>query len=111
VAAFLAGFADDIVFTVPGHALVSGTFTKQSFLSMLTPMARVDRGTFHEEILDVIANNHHGIILLLHRLQRGGRHYEYRTSHVVTFEGGLISAWWEHPGSIAELERAWGPAE
>lgn len=109
LAAFLAAFADDIVFTVPGSAAVSGSFTKETFLEMLRPVARVEPGSFSEEILDVIANDQHGIVLLIHRLRRDGRWHEYRTAHVVTFAGGVITAWWEHPGSMAELEAAWGP--
>jgi ketosteroid isomerase-like protein len=111
LATFLAGCTDGVVFTVPGRAAVSGTFTKATFLDMARPMARADPGTFHEEILDVIANDDHGIVLLSHRLRRDGRRYEYRTAHVVRFSGGLIAAWWEHPGSPAELEAAWGPLD
>lgn len=109
VAGFLAGFGEGAVFTVPGRAAVSGTFTKATFAGMARAASVADPGSFREDIVDVIANDEHGIVLLNHRLRRAGVAHEYRTAHVVTFSGGLIAAWWEHPGSLAELEAAWGP--
>ncbi|HEU5004277.1 MAG TPA: nuclear transport factor 2 family protein [Actinomycetota bacterium] len=110
VTGFLSGCADDVVFSVPGHAAVSGTFTKATFAGMARAAAVAEPGSFREDIVDVIANDEHGIVLLNHRLRRAGVAFAYRTAHVMTFSGGLISSWWEHPGSVAELEAAWGPA-
>lgn len=109
LAGFLAGFTDDAVFTVPGGSAVSGTFTKATFAGMAHAASAAEPGSFREDIVDVIANDEHGIVLLNHRLRRAGVAHEYRTAHVVTFAGDRIDAWWEYPGSPSELEAAWGP--
>jgi ketosteroid isomerase-like protein len=105
---FLAACTDDIVFTVPGNAAVSGTWTKWTFRRMLVPAATVSGGTLRQTITHVIANDDQGMLLLDHRLEREGRPHAYRTAHIVRFRGSLLCAWTEHPGSLAELEEAWG---
>jgi ketosteroid isomerase-like protein len=106
---FLGACTDDIVFTVPGNSAVSGTWTKWTFRTMVEPARTVSRGTLRQRITHVIANDDQGILLLDHRLEREGRPYAYRTAHLVRFRQDLLCAWTEHPGSLAELEGAWGP--
>lgn len=106
--AFLAGCTDDVTFTVPGEAAVSGEFTKPTFMQMLAPVGERSGGTFREEVLDVFANDEHGVLLLRHIFTRDGAAREYRTAHVVELRDGRISKWREHPGSMAEFEAAWG---
>lgn len=107
---FFAGCTDDSSFTVPGNALVSGVYTKTSFLAMLgNAMGRLG-GTFEEHVLDVFANDEHGVLMLVHKFTRDGQPREYRTSHIVEFRDGQISKWTEHPGSLREFDDAWGAA-
>ena len=105
---FLAACTDDIVFTVPGTSAVSGTWTKWTFRKMMEAPATVSGGTLRQRITHVIANDDQGILLLDHRLERQGRPHAYRTAHIVRFRGSQVCAWTEHPGSLAELEEAWG---
>jgi len=108
---FLAACTDDIVFTVPGNSAVSGTFTRWTFRNMLRPAVERSGGTLRQDILHVIANDDHGVLLVEHRLERDGIPYRYRTAHLVEFRGTLLCAWTEHPGSLRELEEAWGSTE
>jgi len=55
-----------------------------------------------------LQNDDHGILMLHHEFDREGQHREYLTAHAIEFAGGAISAWEERPGSMAELEAAWG---
>jgi hypothetical protein len=48
-------------------------------------------GTFREEVVDVFANDDHGVLLLLHTFERDGVHREYRTAHIIEFGGTAIS--------------------
>jgi ketosteroid isomerase-like protein len=105
---FLEGCTDDVTFTVPGHAAVSGSFTKGTFVDLIGIVMSRSAGTFQEDVLDVFANDDHGVLLLLHHFDREGRHFEYRTAHVVTFDGDKVASWEERPGSMAEFEAAWG---
>jgi ketosteroid isomerase-like protein len=106
---FLDGCTDDVTFVVPGEAAVSGTFTKATFMDLLAPVMERSGGTFQEEVLDVFANDDHGLVLLHHTFDRDGEPREYRTAHIVELRDGQISAWAEHPGSLREFEQAWGP--
>src|SRR5262249_10582545 len=108
VPGFLEGCTDDVTFVVPGEAAVSGSFTKPTFMELIAPVMERSGGTFQEDVLDVFANDDHGVVLLLHHFDREGEHREYRTAHIVTFRDGRIATWEEHPGSIAEFEAAWG---
>jgi ketosteroid isomerase-like protein len=108
IAGFLAGCTDDATFTVPGDAAVSGVVSKGTFEPWIIGVLTRTEGTFQEHVLDVFANDDHGVLLLHHKFEREGRHREYRTAHIVEFRDGLISRWEEHPGSLREFEDAWG---
>jgi hypothetical protein len=60
--------------------------------------------------VDVVANEEHGVLLLLHRFERGGQPRAYRTLHRCELRDGLIARWEEYPGSLEEFEDAWGTA-
>jgi ketosteroid isomerase-like protein len=107
LAGFLAGCTDDVTFTVPGTTLVSGVFTKETFVPWISSVMAASAGTFREEVLDVFANDQHGVLLLRHEFDRGGKR-EYRTAHICALSNGKIARWTEHPGSQAEFEAAWG---
>jgi ketosteroid isomerase-like protein len=106
--AFLAGCAADVTFTVPGATAVSGVFTRDQFTDWIVGVIGRTGGTFQEHVLDVFANDDHGVLLLHHEFDRDGEHREYRTAHVIEFRDGMLAAWTEHPGSLGEFEVAWG---
>jgi len=110
VAGFLAGCTDDATFHVPGNTPFSGVVTKAEFEPWIIGVMTRAEGTFQEHVLDVFANDEHGVLLLLHEFDREGRHRQYRTAHIVEFRHGRISRWEEHPGSMSEFESAWGTA-
>lgn len=105
---FLDGCTDDVTFIVPGNTPGSGTFTKSTFMDWITGVLGQTEGTFQEHVLDVFANDEHGILMLHHGFDRNGEHREYLTAHAVQLRDGRISAWEERPGSLAEFEAAWG---
>jgi ketosteroid isomerase-like protein len=109
IGGFLDGCIDAVTFLVPGQAAVSGSFTKATFGDLLAPVMERSGGTFREEVLDVFANDEHGVLLLHHYFERDGKARSYGTLHIVEFENGKIASWREYPGSLAEFEEAWGP--
>ncbi len=44
-------------------------------------------------MLDVFANDEHGLMPLHHEFDREGVHREYRTTHILELQRGLISKW------------------
>lgn len=109
---FLNGCTDDATFTVPGPNQItrgqpSAVFTKATFGDLVTPVMQISSGTFSEEVVDVVANDEHGVLLLVHRLQRDGKPVEYRTTHIVQLRNGNITTWREWPGDNAVFALAW----
>jgi ketosteroid isomerase-like protein len=105
---FLDGCTDDVTFTVPGKLPVSGTFTKGTFVEWISGVIGRTNGTFREDVLDVFANDEHGILLLHHEFDRAGARWQYETAHVVSFRDGRIASWEERPNSLDQFEEAWG---
>ncbi len=105
---FLAGCHDGVTFTVPGNTPGSGTFTKEQFPEWIMGVLSATGGTFREHVLDVFANDDHGVLLLEHAFDREGIHRQYRTAHIVDLNDGVITSWTEPPGSLREFEEAWG---
>ncbi|HET6873690.1 MAG TPA: nuclear transport factor 2 family protein [Acidimicrobiales bacterium] len=105
---FLDGCTDDVSFHVPGNTPGSGVFDKSSFFTWIGAVMETAAGTFQEHVLDVFANDDHGLLELRHELDRAGAHRVYLTAHAVELRDGLISRWEERPGSMAEFESAWG---
>lgn len=105
---FLAGCTAEVTFTVPGNTPGSGTFDRDAFPDWIVGVLGQTGGTFREYVLDVFANDEHGLMLLHHEFDRGGVHREYGTAHILELRDGQISKWTEHPGSMREFEAAWG---
>ncbi len=108
LAGFLAGCSDDVQFTVPGNTQGSDTFSKAQFPDWIVSVLEQTGGTFKEKVLEVIANDEHGILMLHHSFVREGIPREYGTAHVVGLRDGVITSWKEWPGSMPEFEEAWG---
>ena len=108
LAGFLDGCTDDVIFAVPGYAYSSGTYSRDEFVPWISDVIGRTGGTFQEDIIDVVANDERGVLLLVHTFERDGTRHEYQTAHLVHFQDGRIARWIEHPGSMREFEDAWG---
>jgi ketosteroid isomerase-like protein len=107
---FLATCTDDVTFSVPGSNAMSGEWNREGFAGeFVQRLMGHTQGTFREEIVELVANDDHGVLLLDHHFERGGKAVDYRTAHVIAFRNGKISAWREWPGDMAKFEEAWTP--
>lgn len=108
VEGFLATCTDDVVFTVPGNNVMTGEYDKAGFArDFISRFMAYTKGDFREDIVDLVANDEHGVLLLEHHVGHDGRTAEYRTSHVVTFRDGRIASWREWPGDLTAFDAAW----
>src|SRR3954451_15394451 len=84
---------DDVTWEVPGRSLAAARYAgKSGLLDMVRRATELSGGTFREEILDLVANDERGIVLVVQRLVRAGRMIEYRTAHLWEIRGGKFSA-------------------
>jgi ketosteroid isomerase-like protein len=107
--AYLQPCAQDFAFHVPGNGGIAGTYSGRDGLYDLAGKAMgITDGTFQEEVEDVLANDHHAVVLALHRFTRGGTLREYRTAHVYDLREGKLTRCFEQPRDPAAFDQAWG---
>ncbi len=98
---------ESMVYKVPGSIPTSGTYINQTFGKLVDMTMEMSNGSFRETPVDFVANDNHGVVLLIHSLERNGRQIEYRTCHRWTIRNGKFVAWEEYPGSEEEFNKAW----
>jgi ketosteroid isomerase-like protein len=98
---------DDMTFAVPGKTPFSGIHTKATFPKWIEQVWSISGGTFREIPYRIIANDHHGVVLLDHYLTRHGREIHYRVNHIWQIRDGMFTAWEEWPGDEDTFTTAW----
>jgi ketosteroid isomerase-like protein len=89
VATVMGLATDDITYHVSGRGRVSGDYSgKGEVLGFFGKLMELSGGTFHLEVLDILANSEHGITLTMERGQREGRTLENRAVHVWDIRDG-----------------------
>src|ERR1019366_5274271 len=107
---YLRPCTEHFTFNVPGRGALAGSFRGKEGVSDLARRAmEISNGTFHEEVEDVLVNDHHAVVLCRQRFTRDGQSKDYRTAHVYEIADSKLAACWEHPRDQAELDDAWGP--
>ena len=101
-------FADDIVWHVGGRSPLAGDYRgPDEVLRFLGQTMEMTGGSFSLEIHDLLANEEHGIALVVARGQRNGRTLEDRAVHVLHLQGGKVTEFWAHPGDQYAVDEFW----
>jgi ketosteroid isomerase-like protein len=101
-------FADDIVWHVPGRSPMSGDYKGvQEVLAFLGKSMEETQGTFGLEIHDLLADEEHGVALVVARGQREGKSLEDRQVHVLHLRDGKVTEFWAHPGDQYAIDEFW----
>ena len=109
---YLQPCTEDFTFHVPGKGGISGEFIgRQGVLELAGKAMEITGGTFQEEVEDVLANDHHAVVLARHRFTRGGKSMDYRTAHVYDVHDGKLQHCYEQPRDPASFHKAWGSSE
>ena len=108
---YLRACTDSFTFNVPGSGAIAGVYRGKVGLYELARKAmETTGGTFHEQVEDVLANDHHAVVLARHSFTRQGESKEYLTAHVYDVREGRLAACWECPRDQAMFDDAWGAA-
>jgi ketosteroid isomerase-like protein len=103
-----AFFADDIVWHVPGRSPMSGDYKgAQEVMGFLGKSMEQTRGTFGLEVHDLLADDEHGVALVVARGQREGKTLEDRQVHVLHLREGKVTEFWAHPGDQYAIDEFW----
>jgi ketosteroid isomerase-like protein len=106
---YLNPCTEDFSFNIPGHGSIAGSWRGKDGMNELARTAmELTHGTFREEVEDVLANDHHAVVLARHQFTRDGQSKEYRTAHVYDVRDGKLAQCWEQPQDLSTFDAAWG---
>lgn len=106
---YWAACREDFTFNVPGRSRVAGSYKgRAEFMRLIGAVMELSSGQFEEEVVDVLANDSHGVVLAIHRFSRNGAPKEYQTAHVYDIRDGKLAECWEQPRDPAVFDAAWG---
>ena|SRR5579864_5337018 len=106
---YLKPCTEDFSFNIPGHGSIAGSWQgKQGLYELARTAMEVTRGSFREDVEDVLANGHHAVVLARHQFTRDGVARDYRTAHVYEVRDGKLAKCWEQPQNSAIFDAAWG---
>jgi ketosteroid isomerase-like protein len=109
VEGYLAACTDDVAFHIPGEGGISGTWTgRQGLYDLAGKAMSLTAGTFREDVIDVLANDQHAVVLARHYFTRDGSPKDYQTVHVYHVRDGKLAECFEHPRDPAQFHDAWG---
>jgi ketosteroid isomerase-like protein len=84
-------FAEDAVWTVPGHGVMAGTYRgREAIFRFLAKLPRQTGGTYHSELIDVLASEERAAALYRARGERHGRTLELDQLLLFRIEGSLV---------------------
>jgi uncharacterized protein len=105
---YLRYCTDDISFHVPGRSQVSGLFSRTQFVTpFIESVIELTDGTFRETVLDIVAHDRRGVVLVEHEFERRNRHYKYRSAHVYEIRDGQLAEFREYPEDLYAFDEAW----
>lgn len=89
-------FAEDIVWHVPGHSPLAGTYKgKEEVFGFFMKLGELTQGSFSFEFHDFLANDEHGVAMVQARAQRDGKTLDEKAVHVwhISPEGKATEFW------------------
>jgi ketosteroid isomerase-like protein len=94
VPALLALLTHDVRYHISGRSLVSGDYVgHDGVVKLLTKFNELSEGTFSVQVLDILANDQHGVAFTMERARRNGRTLENRAVHVYEFAEKVRRFW------------------
>jgi uncharacterized protein len=87
--------ADDVLWHSPGHSQLAGDYTGiPAVLELFGRIAELTEGTFRADVHDILANDVHGVALVVLSGTRGGKTVTDRQVQVAHFRDGKLAESW-----------------
>jgi uncharacterized protein len=101
-------FAEDAVWTVPGHGVMAGTYRgREAIFRFLAKLPRQTGGTYRSELIDVLASEGRAAALYRARGERHGRTLELDQLLLFRIEGSLVREVLALPSDPDAFEAFW----
>ncbi len=104
---FLALCTPTITFRMPGKGLLGGHHSKDVFFAKLGPAMQAVGGTFHEEVLRVVASDEEGAVMAAQGAERDGKSHRWNVLHWWRIEGGRLAEFREFVDDQLAFDAAW----
>jgi ketosteroid isomerase-like protein len=101
-------FADDIEWHVAGRSPIAGDYHgKEEVFGFFAKLMELSGGTSRLEVHDVLANDEHGVALVVGSGSREGREFSGRDVHTFHFRDGKVVELWDAPGDQYAVDEFW----
>jgi len=109
VAAIQALIPENAVWHFPGRkGKLAGTHRgRDAIFTFLLNVGALTNGTFHLDLVDVIANDRHAVALFTGSAQRNGKVLDNPTCLRMRIEGGQVVEVWEFVWNLYEVDEFW----
>jgi ketosteroid isomerase-like protein len=101
--------AEQVVWHFPGRRgrLAGNHEGRDAVLSFLVDVARLTNGTFRLELIDVLANDRHGIAIFRGSGSRNGKSLDNPTCLRMRIEDGRVVELWEFVWDLYHVDDFW----
>lgn len=101
-------FAEDAVWTVPGHGVMAGLYEgREAIFRFLAKLSRETGGTYGSRLIDVLSSDEHAAALYRASGARHGRALALDQVLLFRFENGLVSHVLALPSDPDAFETFW----
>ena len=99
-------FHDDVVWHVAGQSPVAGDYVgKEQVFGFFGKLQELSEGTSTVEVLDLLADDDHGIAIVIESATRNGRSFQGQAVHVLHLDDGKVTEFWDaHPDQYSSDE-------
>jgi ketosteroid isomerase-like protein len=89
-------FADDVVWHVAGRSPLAGDYSgKEQVFGFFATLQEMSDGTSKVEVHDLLANDEHGVALVIESATRNGRSHTGNATHVFHLRDGKVTEFWD----------------
>ena len=104
----LAGFAQDILWHIPGRGPLSRDYRGHTeVLGFISRFMELSDGTFRIQVDDILAKGERVVVLCTESAQRGGRTWSSPQVHVWTVSNGHATVFWQFQGDQQTEDEFW----
>jgi uncharacterized protein len=101
-------FADDVVWHIAGRSPLAGDYNgKEQVFGFFGRLQELSGGTSKVEVHDLLANDEHGVALVIESATRGGRSHQGNATHVFHLRDGQVTEFWDAQIDQAAADEFW----
>ena len=101
-------FAEQVVWHLPGDNQISGEHRgRNAVFAVFAKVGQISGGTFNIELHDVLANDHHAVVLQRVTGNRAGKHLDALNADVYHLKDGKIVEWWSFTNDRELEDKFW----